>query len=431
VTNGSCLDNAHTYHEMVDEFAPPHFFALVPGMKHVQLFTEFNVGAVRQTCLSAEVRMHTEYNVRDKRRLSTECEQQKGLMGKKHEEISSLQAQLLLKEAEAAEAIRLRSQASALKVAEKSPWEEMDVQKEHNSALEKERDSLDAKVIESHAVTTNKEREVVDLNSIITFIKSHNNELVDQDKLAKLETKVVEAVLHLEETLCPCLLTTIASWRWLLTHGMKLIVVKCLNSPEYLSALRAFIDHAIKKGMQAGLAAGINHGKEGRSLADVVAYNLFANADYDTTMQQFHDVNFSLLSELKSCKDMSVEEVMNVLRLESLLIDQLRMSDMKPDVDQLMVPIHHFEDQVVLGSTSKSFSLSVLNSRVEKIRANIAAHSLPTPVAMTTALSTTFATTISIVPISIDDYEVVDAENVQRNDTSFLNFEEETLNTTL
>ncbi|GJU23143.1 hypothetical protein Tco_1156485 [Tanacetum coccineum] len=114
---------------------------------------------------------------------------------------------------------------------------------------------------------------------------------------------------------------------------------------------------------------------------------------------------------------MSVKEVMNVLRLESPLIDLLGMSDMQPDVDQLMVPIHRFEDQVVLGSTSLSFSLSVLNSYVEKIRANIAAHSLPTPVATTTALSTSFATTISIGPISTDDYEVVDAENVQRNDT--------------
>ncbi|GKA83056.1 hypothetical protein Tco_0789804 [Tanacetum coccineum] len=148
VTNGSCLDNAHTYHEMVDEFAPPRFFALVLGMEHDQLFMEFNVGAVRQTCLSAEVRMHTEYNVREKRRLSTECEQQKGLMGKKDEEIASLQAQLLLKEAEAAEAIRLRSQAFALEIAEKSPWEEMDILKERNSALEKERDSFDAKVTE-------------------------------------------------------------------------------------------------------------------------------------------------------------------------------------------------------------------------------------------------------------------------------------------
>ncbi|GJR40982.1 hypothetical protein Tco_1216666 [Tanacetum coccineum] len=347
--------------------------------------------------------MRTEYNVREKRRLLTECEQQKGLMGKKDEEI----------------AIYLRSQASALEVGEKSLREEMDVLKERNSALEKGQDSLDAKVAGYEH-----------LQEAIEAFQDAQIKIME-DKLAKLETKVVEAVLHLEETFCPRLLTSIAGRRWLLTHGMKLIIVKCLNSPEYLFALGAFIGHAIEKEMQARLAAGINHGKEGRSLADVAAYNLFADADYDTAMHQFRDVNFSLLFELKSCKDTSVEEVMNVLRLESPLIDLLEMSDMQQDVDQLMVPIHRFEDQVVLGSISLSFSLSVLNSRVEKIRANIAAHSLLTPIATTTTLSTTFATTSYIIPISKDDYEVVDAENVQRNDPSFLNFEEETLNATL
>ncbi|GJS65127.1 hypothetical protein Tco_0679691, partial [Tanacetum coccineum] len=262
VTNGSCLDNAHTYYEMVDEFAPPHFFALVC----VERFD------------------------REERRGD-----------------SSLQAQLLLKEAEAIKAF----QDAQIKIME---------------------DKL-AKLEDNPTVRI-----------------TPNSDLI-KDRLTFVSTKVVEAVLYLEETFCPRLLTTIASWRWLLTHGMKLVFVKYLNSPEYLSALGAFIGHAIEKGMQARLAAGINHGKEGKSLADVAAYNPFANADYDTAMQQFRDVNFSLLSELKSCKDTSVEEVMN-----------------------LMVPILRFEDQVVLGSTSLSFSLSVLNSRVEKIRANIAAH---------------------------------------------------------
>ncbi|GKF21654.1 hypothetical protein Tco_0070292 [Tanacetum coccineum] len=43
VTNGSRLDDGHTCHEMVDEFAPPKFFASIRGMEHNQLFTEFNV----------------------------------------------------------------------------------------------------------------------------------------------------------------------------------------------------------------------------------------------------------------------------------------------------------------------------------------------------------------------------------------------------
>ncbi|GJZ52756.1 gypsy type transposase [Tanacetum coccineum] len=55
VTNGSYLDDGRTYHEMVDEFAPPKFFALIRGMEHDKLFTEFNVGAPRQMSLSASL----------------------------------------------------------------------------------------------------------------------------------------------------------------------------------------------------------------------------------------------------------------------------------------------------------------------------------------------------------------------------------------
>ncbi|GKE18130.1 hypothetical protein Tco_1425707 [Tanacetum coccineum] len=53
VTNGSRLDDGRVCREMVDEFAPPKFFASIRGMEHDQLFTEFNVGAARQMSLSA------------------------------------------------------------------------------------------------------------------------------------------------------------------------------------------------------------------------------------------------------------------------------------------------------------------------------------------------------------------------------------------
>ncbi|GKF71160.1 hypothetical protein Tco_0207274, partial [Tanacetum coccineum] len=42
VTNGSRLDDGRICLEMLDEFAPPKFFASIRGMEHDQLFTEFN-----------------------------------------------------------------------------------------------------------------------------------------------------------------------------------------------------------------------------------------------------------------------------------------------------------------------------------------------------------------------------------------------------
>ncbi|GKG43159.1 hypothetical protein Tco_0479843, partial [Tanacetum coccineum] len=93
------------------------------------------------------------------------------------------------------------------------------------------------------------------------------------DKFDKLYANFVEMAIHLEERFYPHLLTTIFDRRWLLTHGIKLAITKCINSPEYLSTLRAAIGKAIEKGIQDGLSAGITHGKEGRVLTDVAAYN--------------------------------------------------------------------------------------------------------------------------------------------------------------
>ncbi|GKF87067.1 hypothetical protein Tco_0257944, partial [Tanacetum coccineum] len=123
---------------------------------------------------------------------------------------------------------------------------------------------------------------------------------VVNDKLAKLDSDLAKMACHLEEKLYPHLLNTISDQRWLLTHGVKLFLVKCLNSSQYLTALGVAISRAIEKGMQSGLAAGIDHSREGRSLADVAAYNPDAEADFNFALQEFREVDFPLLAELKS-----------------------------------------------------------------------------------------------------------------------------------
>ncbi|GKE46268.1 hypothetical protein Tco_1477526 [Tanacetum coccineum] len=128
--------------------------------------------------------------------------------------------------------------------------------------------------------------------------------------------------LYLEEKFYPHLLTTIFGHRWLLTHGMELAISKCLNSTEYLSALGAAIGKAVEKGMQDGLSAGITYGTEGRALTDVAAYNPFEEADYISALQRLQSVNFSLLAELRSNKDASIDTLMNILRLEDTLAER-------------------------------------------------------------------------------------------------------------
>ncbi|GJS68637.1 hypothetical protein Tco_0683202 [Tanacetum coccineum] len=429
------------------------------------------------------LRRRTEYSHSERKRLEDECGKQAGLLKSKDDEIKILKAKLLRKETEATEAVRLHAQVTTTETAEKVHAEELDSLKQKNADLRAEKDSLTARVMDLRSFVSAKNLKLKDANAVVTSLKSQNDSLVAQvhalevtcsglrdqiptyerlkeqfeefqdvqmrmvgDKLAKLEVDLSEMALHLEEKFYPHLLTTIAGRRWLLTHGLQLFLTKCLNSSEYLSALGAAISRAIEKGMQDGLAAGIEHGAYGRRLEDLVAYNPSAEEDYNAVLQELRSVDFALLAELKSHKDASVETIMNLLRLESPLVDAPRMSDLQPDEDQLMVPIHRSEDQAVLGSTSLSFALSVSHDRVERIRKNIAEHwsvlagvyvplveplfvqnltgatgtsdVLPTVVATTTALSTMFASTSTAPSVSVDDYIITNAdneENVQLN----------------
>ncbi|GJV76007.1 hypothetical protein Tco_1507591 [Tanacetum coccineum] len=436
ITNGSLLNDSHVCRKMVDEFAPPKFFASVCGMKHDQLFVEFNVGAARQMTLGAEVRMRAEYNIREKRKLKVE--------------------------AEAAEAIRLRAKTSKLKAIEKSLCDELKSLKERNAALEEEKSLLDVKVADLAATVKVREQEAADSDAMVTTVKLQNDNLADQvtayenfvdqlekfqdnkmkevnDKLEKLDADVVAMVLYLEEKFYPHLLTTIVGRRWLLTHGIGLAVAKCLNSMEYLSALGAAIGKAIEKGMQEGLSTGITHGVEGRNLTDVVAYNPSAEADYLAALHHLQSVNFSLLEELKSNKDASTETIMNLLRLEDNLADKLGLVESQPCVDQVQKIKENLANRVsalrdVFIPLSEPLSVAALTG-TEGISAAI-----PIPAGTTTALSATFASTTVIRPISTDDYEIVHAdgqgnaedqivgENVDGNVDPFSNVDDVDLN---
>nr|GEW36294.1 hypothetical protein [Tanacetum cinerariifolium] len=165
--------------------------------------------------------------------------------------------------------------------------------------------------------------------------------------------------------------------------------------------------------------------QEGKSLVNIVAYNPAAKVDYNSALQRLREVEFPLLGKLKSHKDASTVDVMNTLCLEGPLADALGMSDLQPDVEQLTLPIHRPEDQVVLDETSLSFALSEAST----------SGSMSAAVVTMTTLSTTFSAASSVPPITIEDYEIVGIdgpEDGQGNVASFptLEFEKEELDTT-
>ncbi|GKF71351.1 hypothetical protein Tco_0207465, partial [Tanacetum coccineum] len=92
--------------------------------------------------------------------------------------------------------------------------------------------------------------------------------------------------------------------------------MKCAQSSECRSALGKVISLAINKGIQQGLEAGVEHGKAGRSLAQVEAYDPNVENKYVAVVNDFKNVSFSLLEELKALKDSPLALIMFALTLE-------------------------------------------------------------------------------------------------------------------
>nr|GEU57544.1 putative glutamine amidotransferase PB2B2.05 [Tanacetum cinerariifolium] len=216
---------------------------------------------------------------------------------------------------------------------------------------------------------------------------------VVNDKVGKLDAELAEMACYLEEKFYPHLLTTISGR-----------------------------SRAIEKGMQDGLAARIDHGREGRSLRNIAAYNPSVKADFNSAVQELHKIDFPLLAELKSHKDASVEDIINLLRLEGPLADAPGMGDLQPNIEQLKIPIHRSEDQNLIGEASTPppqrpcchchYNDPIHNLCLCKLHP----------------------------PIGVDDYKIVHAdmdttqessqENVQ-GDAATVKFKKEDLNTTL
>ncbi|GJW42844.1 hypothetical protein Tco_0071643 [Tanacetum coccineum] len=470
VTKGFEMNDGRLCANMIDHFTPPAFFKTVRGMEHEQLFTEFNVSAARNLSLSSEVRMRAEYNILEKRKWRSLAEEKNILLEAKDKEIEDLKSQLLRAREESAEVTQLRAQVSGLEATENSLRGEVASAKDHNILLEQECDSLKLKVTGLESAIVEKDHELSELGASSSSLKSQNQSLVDQvhelevssadlreklemyegllkrleeyqdnlmeplrTRLAEIDADFTRCCMRFQESFHPHLLNVIAGRRWLLTHGMKLLVVKCLNSNEYMEALGHAFGRAIEKGMQEGLAAGIEHGQAGRCLTDLEAYIPSAEDDFNSAIRELRDLNFPLLQELSNKKDASTWDIMDLLRLDDAVAKTLGMTDLQPDASQLMVPVHHKQDRVIIGSQALSVALDICRGRVEKMERNLierlpflkdvfvsiddplSAEALIEPPAEVPA--TNVLSTVVIVPhadpsVSVEDYDNPDSADV-------------------
>ncbi|GJY02162.1 hypothetical protein Tco_0360314 [Tanacetum coccineum] len=302
-----------------------------------------------------------EHNYRERKKFERKCQRQVDLLKENDTEIVNLKAQLSLKEAEAVEAIRLRGQVATVVVVEAARTNELNGLKERNSALEDEKSVLESKVValesadativaelasltaqtaklthdlselglscdELSVMASSLEAERDRLISQVSLLKGTCFELRDEvpgyklfkeqievvqdeqvkvlsDKKAGLDAELMGMALHLDEEFYPYFLTTIAGQRWILGRGPRLVVMKCLQSLEYLAAL--------------GGPSAVYY---------VSAVNALCNVD------------FPLLAQLESHKDASIADIMGLLHLEGPAAEPLSAENLVGEASTSGVP---------------------------------------------------------------------------------------------
>ncbi|GKC94274.1 hypothetical protein Tco_1159716, partial [Tanacetum coccineum] len=213
--------------------------------------------------------MRAEHTLEKKGELEDRCTEQTVLLSEKDAKIAHLKSLLYLKEAEAAKAISLRSQLSVVEAMDAAKGTELKDLKEKNFALEGEKNSLSDRVEALESAAASKEVELASLSSQVSNLsaelnskvasleserdclaaqkgslesalelfkeqveKMHDEQMgVLSERVTTMDSDLMEMALHMDSEFYPRFLTNIVGRRWILSRGLKLVLMKCLLSP--------------------------------------------------------------------------------------------------------------------------------------------------------------------------------------------------------
>ncbi|GJS13206.1 hypothetical protein Tco_0407678 [Tanacetum coccineum] len=367
VTNGARVDNPALCRNLLDHITPPGYWALLRNLSPDAFLDGFNINSAQHTCMVFELRLRYEHEIMTREKFQKKFTDTCAVVQQRDAKIAALRTRLEKAECDAAEVVSLRGHVSELEAGVAVKSHEVDTLGTQNaelsskvSALESERGELKRHVIKLGGDCERLRKEAVGEAKLREEFKSfqHAEARCFEQKSAELDARKADVRRDMDNDLYPHMFTAIVGRRWLLSHGVRLAVMKCAQSTECQSALGKVITLSVNKGIQEGLEAGIEHGRSGRTLAQVEAYNPGVKDDFVSAVTDFENVSFSLLDELELLKDSPLASIMSALVLKDAqgnVVSTPELQRFQPSLDQVTVSIY---------SESGSVSGEVLLSEV-------------------------------------------------------------------
>ncbi|GJW19898.1 hypothetical protein Tco_0027334 [Tanacetum coccineum] len=175
---------------------------------------------------------------------------------------------------------------------------------------------LEAEVDMKKVAETKNAELTEEIKAAFEEFKKYEDERVNS-RCVEMDARLDALSIDFDEELYPHMLTAIAGHRWVIGHDIRLAVMKCVESSKIRQAFADVVFAGLAKGISEGLKYGVEHGKAGRYLADIKAYDPEDNNKLVKALQDLKDLKYPMVDQLERLKDARMEIVMASFHLES------------------------------------------------------------------------------------------------------------------
>ncbi|GJR52657.1 gypsy type transposase [Tanacetum coccineum] len=277
VTNSCRLDTPDVCQEVVDHIVPPGYFSELCHMPNDAFLNQHNINLARQVAMGSQLRLRFEQEVRLLKKARAQVARRDEKIQAREEEIKRLDKEVDALKAVEMEVRGLRNQTKNLETLLEAEVDMKKATEAKNVELAKELESLREEKIKA----------------AFEEFKRYEDDKVEQ-RCAEIDARLDKLSIDFNEELYPHMLTAIAGRRWVIGYGLRLTVMKCAESLEIRQPFADVVSAGIAKGISEGLQYGIEHGKAGRDLGDVEAYDPEANNKLVKALQDLKDLKYPI-----------------------------------------------------------------------------------------------------------------------------------------
>nr|GFB29650.1 hypothetical protein [Tanacetum cinerariifolium] len=262
-------------------------------MHNEEFLGQYNVNLARQVAMGSQMRLRFEQEAKLLRKSVAHVAHRDKRIQARELEIKNLEA-LLETEADMKKAAEDKS-AGLIKELEdmRARFSDLQVSNEH----------LSQQVAALQEQVSGEEK----LKAAFEEFKRYEDDRVER-RCTELDARLDALSIDFDEELYPHMLTTIAGRRWVIRHGLRLVVMKCGESLEMRQAFADVVSARIAKGMSEGLMHGVEHGQAQLNVESIEAYDPEAEAKFVVALQALKDLKYPLLDQLEDLKDAPIDK---------------------------------------------------------------------------------------------------------------------------